>query len=83
MNKTRYEDKGKGKVLPRKGHEDSEGGERSSPRPGHLTPRKETRYQLYSRLVGRKDQSERVREISPTPGFDPRTSQPVESRRTD
>jgi len=55
VNKTRYKDKDKGKLLPRRGHEDSKGGERSSPRPGHFTPRKETRHRLYRRLVGPKD----------------------------
>jgi hypothetical protein len=45
----------------------------STPLSGRFTPRKETRYQLYSRLGGK---------ISPSPGFDPRTVQPVASRYT-
>jgi len=50
--------------------------------PAALTPRK-TRYPLYRRLDGPQDRSGRVRKISPSPGFDPRTVQPVASRYTD
>jgi hypothetical protein len=39
--------------------------------------------QLYRRLDGPQDRSARVRKISPSPGFDPQTVQPVESRYTD
>ena len=46
------------------------------------TPGK-TRYPLYRRLGGHQGRSGRVREISPTPGFDTRTVQPVASRYTD
>jgi hypothetical protein len=42
-----------------------------------------TRYLLYSSLGGPQGRSGRVRKISPTPGFDPRTVQPVASRHTD
>ena len=42
-----------------------------------------SRYPLYSRLGGPKGPSGRVRNISPPPGFDPRTVQPVASRYTD
>jgi hypothetical protein len=42
-----------------------------------------TRYPLYRRMGGPQDQSGRVRKISPTPGFDPRTVQPVASLYTD
>jgi hypothetical protein len=40
------------------------------------------RYPLYRRLGGPKGRSERVRKISPPPGFNPRTVQPVAIRRT-
>jgi hypothetical protein len=42
-----------------------------------------TRYPLYRRLGGPQDRSGRVRKISPPPGLDPRTVQPVASRYTD
>jgi hypothetical protein len=42
-----------------------------------------TLYPLYRRLVGPQGRSGLVRKISPPPGFDPRTVQPVESRYTD
>jgi hypothetical protein len=41
-----------------------------------------TRYPLYRRLGGPQDRSGRLRKISPPPGFDPRTVQPVASRYT-
>jgi hypothetical protein len=41
------------------------------------------RYPLYRRLGGPQDRSGGVREISPPPGLDPRTVQPVASRYTD
>ena len=53
----------------------------STPRP--LYPRKETRYPLYIRLGGPQGRSGGLRKISPAPGFDPRTVQPVASRYTD
>jgi hypothetical protein len=56
------------------------GGQRHAP--AALPPGK-TRYRLYSRLGGLQGRSERVRKISPPPGFDPRTVQPVASRYTD
>ena len=40
-----------------------------------------TRYPLYRRLGGPQDRSGRVREISPPPGFDPRTVHPVASTK--
>jgi hypothetical protein len=49
--------------------------------PAALPPGK-TRYPLYRRLSGRQGWSGRVRKISPPPGFDPRTVQPVASRYT-
>jgi hypothetical protein len=42
-----------------------------------------TRYPLYKRLGGPQGRSGWVRKISPPPGFDPRTFQPVVSRCTD
>ena len=50
--------------------------------PAALPPVK-TRYPLYKRLGGPQGRSGRVRKISPPPGFDPRTVQPVASRYTD
>ena len=50
------------------------------PRP-LFTPGK-TRYPLYRRLGGPQDRSGEVRKISPPPGFDPWTAQPVASRYT-
>ena len=50
------------------------------PRP--LYPRGKTRYPLYRRLGRPQGPSGRVRKISPPPGFDPRTVQPVASRYT-
>jgi len=38
---------------------------------------------LYSRLGGLQGKSERVGNISPPPGFDPRIVQPVANRYTD
>jgi hypothetical protein len=52
------------------------GGQRHAP--SALPPGK-TRYALYTRLGGHQGRSGRVRNISPPPGFDPRTLQPVAS----
>jgi hypothetical protein len=49
----------------------------STPRPGRFTPGKETLYSLYGRLGGPQGRSGRLQKISPPPGFDPRTVQPV------
>ena len=58
-------------------------GEGSASHPGRsLTPGK-TRYPLYRRLGGPQGRSGQVRNISPPPGFDPRTVQPVANRYTD
>jgi hypothetical protein len=59
-----------------------EGGEGSASRPGRSLPPGKTRYPLYKRLGGLQGLSEQVRKISPPPGFDPRTVQPVASRYT-
>ena len=50
--------------------------------PAALPPGK-TRYLLHRRLGGPQGRSGRVRKISLTPGFDPRTVQPEASRYTD
>ena len=50
--------------------------------PDALPPGNETRYPLYRKLGGPQGRSGRVRKISPTPGFDPRTVQPETSRYT-
>jgi hypothetical protein len=55
------------------------GGQRDVP--AALPPGK-TQYPLYRRLGGPQVRSGRVRIISPPPGFDPRTVQPVVSRYT-
>jgi len=47
-------------------------------------PPGQTRYPLYKvRLGGPQDRSGRLRKMSSTQGFDPRTVQPVGSRYTD
>ena len=48
-----------------------------------LYPRGKTRYPFYRRLGGPQGRSGQVRKISPPPGFDPRTVQPVASHYTD
>jgi hypothetical protein len=50
--------------------------------PADLPPGK-IRYPLYRRLGGSQGRSGRVRKISPAPGLDPRTFQPIASRYTD
>ena len=52
-----------------------------TPRP--LFTRGKDGYPLYRRLGGPQGWSGQVRKISPPPGFDPRTVQPVASRYTD
>jgi hypothetical protein len=56
------------------------GGQRQSPA---VLPPWKTRYLLCRRLGGLQGRSERVRKISPPPGFNPQTLQPVASRYTD
>ena len=51
--------------------------------PCRSLPSGKTRYPLYRRLDGPQRRSGQVRKISPPPGFDPRTVQPVASRYTD
>ena len=74
----------KGKGHPRTGYEGPEGGvevelysffnlgDRWGPA---ALPTGKTRYPLYRMLGGPQGRSEQVREISPPPGFDPRTVQ--------
>ena len=59
-----------------------ERGEGSASRLGHSLPPGKTRYPLYRRLGGPQGRSGQVQKISPPPGFDPRTVQPVYSRYT-
>jgi hypothetical protein len=56
------------------------GGQRHAPA---VLPPGKTRYLLYRKLGGPQGRSGRVRKISPPPGFDHRTVQPVASRYTD
>ena len=51
--------------------------------PWPLYPRERPGTTLYRRLGGLQDWSGRLWKISPPPGFDPRTVQPVASRYTD
>jgi len=57
-----------------------EGGEGSASRSALSLPRERP---LYRKLGGPQGQSGQVWKISPPPGFDPRTVQPVASRYTD
>ena len=67
-------------TLPSTSALDGVGGQRHAP--AALPPGK-TRYPLYRRLGGTQGRSGWVRKISPQPGFDPRTVQPVASGYTD
>jgi len=60
-----------------------EGGEGSASHPGRSLPPGKTRYPLYRRLDGPQGRSGQMRKISPLPGFNPQTVQPVASRYTD
>ena len=60
-----------------------EGDEGSASRPDSSLPPGKTWYPLYRRLGGPQGRSGQVRKISPPPGFDPRTVQPIASRYTD
>ena len=57
--------------------------EGSASHPDRFLPPGKTQYPLYRRLGGPQVRSGQVRKISPPPGFDPRTVQPVASRYTD
>jgi len=54
-----------------------EWGEGSTSRSGRSILPEMTRYPFYRRLGGLQDRSGQVQKISPPPGFDPRTVQPV------
>ena len=56
------------------------GGQRHGPT---ALPLGNTLYPFYRRLGAAQGRSGQVRKISPPPGFDPRTVQPVASRYTD
>jgi len=56
--------------------------EGSAARPGRSSSPGKTRYPLYRRLGGSLGRFGQVWIISPPPGFDPRTVQPVASRYT-
>ena len=60
-----------------------EGGEGSASHPARSFPPGKTRYPLYMKLVGPQGQCGQVRKISPPPGSDCQTIQPVASRYTD
>ena len=60
-----------------------EGGEGSASRPDRSLPPRKTQYTLYRRLGGPQGQSGHVQKISPPPGFDLWTVQPVASHYTD
>ena len=57
-------------------------GEGSASHPSHSLPPGKTRYPLYRRLGGPQGWSGQLRKISPPPGFDPQTVQPITSRYT-
>jgi hypothetical protein len=59
-----------------------DGGVWSMPRPGRFTPGKHP-VPIVQRLGGPQARSGWVQKISPPPGFDPQTFQPVASRYTD
>jgi len=60
-----------------------EEGEGSASRPGRTFSPRKSRYSLYRRLGGPQGRYGQVRKISPSPGFDPPTIQPIASRYTD
>ena len=60
-----------------------EGDEGSASCPGSTLSPGKTRYPLYRMLGGLQGRSGQVPKISPPPGFDPRTNQPIGSRYND
>ena len=60
-----------------------DGGGWSTPRAGRFTPKEETRYSLCRELGGPQGRSGRVRKITLSTGFDPRTVQLVPNSYTD
>ena len=70
-------------TLPSTSALEGVGGQRHAPA---ALPSGKTRYPLCRRLGGPQDRSGRMRKISPPPGSDPRTIQPVaspENRRSE
>ena len=67
-------------TLPLTSALDGVGGQRNAPA---VLPPGMTRNPLHRRQGGLQGRSGQVRKISPPPGFDPRTAQPVASRYTD
>ena len=59
------------------------GGQHHAPAALPPPPQGKTLHQLYRRLGGTQGRPGRVRKISPPPGFDLRTVQPVVSRYTE
>ena len=72
----------RGIALPFHDH-GTRSGEGSASRLGRSLPPGKNRYPFYRRLDGAQGRSGQVWKISPPPGFDPRTVQPVASRYTD
>jgi hypothetical protein len=60
-----------------------EGGEGSASHPSRSLSLGKTQYSLYKRWGGPQAQSGQVQKISPPPGFDPQTVQPVAIHYTD
>ena len=60
-----------------------DGGRRLMPHLSQFTPGKETQHTSYRRLGGAQGQSGWVQTISPPPGFDPLTVQPIASCNSD
>ena len=100
VNRIHWSGKGKGKNHPRTGHESLEGeyrysstlsltsaldgGGGSAPRPYRVTPGKEARYPLCTRLGAPQTRSGQVRKISsPSLGFELLTVKSVASRYSD
>jgi hypothetical protein len=94
-----YKADGKGQVHPISRHESTEGEQRYTSTPSLTSaiddrrqldntspaalPPGMTRYRSYRKLGWPRSRSERVRKISPLPGFDDQTVQCVSSRKTD
>jgi hypothetical protein len=58
-----------------------DGGEWSTPHPGHFTPRKETQCPLYRREGGPQDRSRRLQDSIPGPSSPKRVAIPTELSR--
>ena len=75
--------KGSGGMAPLFLDHGTRRGEGSESHSGRSLPPGKTRYPLYGGLGGPQGRSGQVRKISPPPGFDPRSVQPIASRYTD